>query len=105
MLHFVQRGRRRLRQTAEQICQPPRLYGSAAIEATHCLIKLRDELFHRGPGVGVRRSGIDLFGVEGILKKEVRVLDEGELLLLIFRDETLQRQHLVHFRQPAQPFG
>src|SRR5262249_62350931 len=52
-----------------------------------------------------RWFGIDLVRAQRILQKKARVLDQSELGVLIFGNETLQRQHPADLRQLAQLFG
>src|SRR5919206_3695684 len=55
--------------------------------------------------VGCARLELDLIRIEGVAQKEVRVLNERELGLLLFGNKTLQGEHASDLWQLAQLLG
>ena len=79
--------------------------GGRAVEDARSARKVAGRLVDRRQGFSRGRRGVDQVQVEGVLKEESRIVDDGELLVLILRNEAYQRPDLGDFRQSAQFFG
>ena len=104
-LRFFSFRRGRFRQGGQQARQAARLRRGGAVDSGRCSRKIAGRLVDRLQRLSRGRRRVDLVGVEGVLKEEARIVDDGELLVLILRNEAHERPHFGDFRQPAQLFG
>ena len=83
----------------------PRLNGGGTIKITCRIAQVVSRLLDCHNGFGRSRFGIDLVGIESVPQEKARIVDNGELRVLILGDETLQSEHAGNLRHRTQPFG
>ena len=98
-LNFLRRRRRGLGEPGQSAGQPAGLSAAglstpaATLESSPAVLSIASSV---SAGVG---GGLSASGGHRVLKKEARVIDEGELLVLVLRDEVFDRARVRDLRQ------
>ncbi len=94
--------RRGLGERGEGFGQPAGLSGGRGIDARRHAREVARSLVNRRQRLGRRRRRLDQVRVHRVLEKEIRVIDQGELLVLVLRDEARERTRVRDLGQSLQ---
>ena len=98
-LRFLSGRGRRLRQSFQRTREAARLGGGRGFEIARRRGEISGRLVNRLQSLIRSRRGIDGVGIERVGKKEVGVVDDGQLLVLVLGHEAFQRPNFGDLRQ------